>query len=157
MNQEIQLNDGRRFEIMDNGVPMTEEMVRSVISSLEASQNIQTLAYETKDSKSCTATVLATLTGALTITACPQSNVPGTTVTVGATATNTGNVANNSFVIGITATRSDSPYNVIINNNSLNLTLAPGETSAPYTLSFTMPGVNVNIAYSLKADPDHNY
>lgn len=95
--------------------------------------------------------------GSLTITTnCPNEVVPGTTVTVGATVTNTGDKSNNTFVILIGAHRADTDES-LGSNNSGNLTLAPGQTSAEWTFSFTMPPSNYYVNFVAQRDPGHDY
>ncbi len=118
--------------------------------------NVETLAYTDLDSKSCVGTLEAILTGTITITSCPTSISPGVSTSVKATIKNTGNVNNNTFVILIAVARADNGE-AVANGNSGNLTLAPGQTSSEYTLSFTMPTSNVNILVKGQADPDFNY
>lgn len=154
--QEIQLSNGERFEIIDSSAPMTHELIRSVIDAFETPRYMQALAYTNLATVSCVATVAGILSGSITVTSCPINNVPGTAATTKATATNTGNVGNSSFVILCSIARADTG-STITSGNSGNLTLAPGATSAEYSLLFTMPGVNVNIAYILQADPAFNY
>lgn len=156
--QEIQLRNGERFEIVNSSIPMTQELMRSVIDTLELERSpyIEILTYQSLDTKGCTATVNATLAGTITITKCPTNSVPGTTVTVGATATNTGNVANNSFVILITASRSDNGA-ILAQGTSTNMNLTVGAISTEFTISYIAPGVDVNVSYTLQADPLFNY
>jgi len=116
---------------------------------------IDTMAYENLDTKSCIGT-LAALTGEITITYCPTLISVNINTSVSAKLKNTGTVSNNSFVILATVTRSDNGV-VVASGTSGNLTLASGETSALYTLPFTMPNVNVNIAVTGQADPSFNY
>ena len=118
--------------------------------------NAQTLAYTNLDSKNCVGTLAAILTGEVAITSCPVSISPGATTSVKATIKNTGNVNNNTFVILIAVARADNGV-AVANGDSGNLTLAPGQTSSAYTLSFVMPTNNVNVLVSGQADPAFNY
>jgi hypothetical protein len=43
--QEIQLTNGKMFEIVNNNIPTTDEIFKSVVEQLETSQNIKTLYY----------------------------------------------------------------------------------------------------------------
>ena len=155
MNKKLSLMDIQKMSESD----LTGAFIEGATVELgESNPNpgVQTLAYTMLDTKSCIATVSVTLAGVLIITKCPTGSTPGATVTVGATAKNTGNVGNNSFVILITASRADNGV-IIASGTSGNLNLASGATSAEFTLSYTMPGVNVNVAYELQADPGFSY
>jgi len=95
--------------------------------------------------------------GSLTITTtCSDNVVPGTTVTVGATVTNTGDMSNNTFVILIGARRADNDES-LGSNGSGNMTLAPTQTSPEWTLSFTMPASNYYVDFIAQRDPGFDY
>ncbi len=116
------------------------------------------MAYIQLDKKSCVSEVIkvaGTLLGTVTITKCPTSE-PNKTVVVGAVAKNVGTANNNSFVIGLAVARTDTGV-LIVNGNSGNITLLAGQTSAEFTLSFTMPNSNVNVVADLQADPAFSY
>jgi hypothetical protein len=133
------------------------ELMSVLISGAQIEFNdVQALAYESLDSKTCIGAVSGILAGTLTIVKCPTGNAPGSTVTVGATAKNTGNVGNLAFVILITAARADNGA-VIASGYSANMKLDAGATSPEFDITFTQPGVKVNIAFGLQADPDYNY
>lgn len=136
-----------------------EDVIQAYKEGYTLENRMNTMAYTDLDSKTCISTVAAVApitSGLLTITTCPQGSAVGSTVTVGATVTNTGNMHNNSFVILCAIARADNGA-AITNNNSGNMTLAPGATSSEYRLSFTMPAVNVNILFKAQADPLFNY
>jgi hypothetical protein len=95
--------------------------------------------------------------GSLTITTTCSDNVtPGTNVTVGVTVTNTGDMCNNTFVILIFAHRADNDV-LISSNSSGNLTLCPTQTSAEWTLTFTMPNSNYYVNFFAQRDPTFDY
>ena len=129
--------------------------------ALDDSYIINSMAYKDLDTKSCINTIAAPVissdvSGTVTITNCPQGVTTGTTVTVGATVTNTGTANNNAFVILCSVARSDTGA-AVTSGTSGNLTLAPGATSAEFTLSFMMPASNVNVVFKAQADPGFNY
>lgn len=122
---------------------------------------ISTMVYTDLDSKSCISAVAVpvvsgAVSGVVAITKCPTGSTFGTNVIVGATVKNTGTAHNNAFVILCTVTRIDNGV-VVASGNSGNLTLAPNETSAEFTVSFTMPISNVNVVFKAQADPAFNF
>jgi predicted transcriptional regulator len=122
---------------------------------------ISAMTYTDLDSKSCISAVAVpvvsgAISGVVAITKCPTGSAFGTNVIVGATVQNTGTAHNNAFVLLCTVTRIDNAV-VVASGNSGNLTLAPNETSAEFTVSFTMPISNVNVVFKAQADPAFNF
>jgi len=164
LKQTIQLNNGRRFEIVGSNVPITNDLVKSVTGVLEGDV-LQTLAWGpiTGSDKGCIMTALCAnydAKGHITLT-CPTTGIAaGGSFTISVTATND-NTVSAVYIIGIATSPTLIPTSFPSGGSASQsppFKLAAGATSASYSWVYTMPtpAVNISVVSNLSSDPDQN-
>ncbi len=160
--QIIQLNTGQKYEIVNSNIPLTQDIVMSVIGVLEG--KLQTLAWGpiTGSDKGCIVTAQCAnynALGHITLT-CPSSGAAGASFTISVTATND-NTVSAKYIIGIVTDPSLTPTSFPPGGSATQspiISLAAGATSASYSWVYTMPtpAVNIAVVSNLSSDPDQN-
>lgn len=161
--QIIQLNTGQKYEIVNSNIPLTQDIVMSVIGVLEG--KLQTLAWGpiTDSDKGCIVVVQCanqSAKGHITLT-CPTGGIAaGASFTISVTATND-NTVSAVYIIGIATDPSLTPTSYPPNGSASQspaIKLAAGATSASYSWVYTMPtpANNVSVVGNLSSDPTQN-